>query len=146
MWEIRKIVSKGEYDYAVVPEHPNATKHNYVLHHRVVMENEIGRLLNEEEVVHHIDGNKKNNDIENLELHSRKGHAELHGKEKKTKYVLLKCPECQNEFERERPQTHLCKNTENTFCSRSCNGKFLFRDEEEKEKRKQENVIEQYRK
>ena len=68
MWNIRKIVSKGDYNYAVVPEHPNRTKNNYVLEHRVVMENHLGRLLNDDEVVHHINGNKKDNRIENLTI------------------------------------------------------------------------------
>ena len=67
-WKIEKIVKKGDYLYAVVPDHPNATKHGYVLEHRVVMENYLGRLLTKGEVVHHLDGNKHNNQIENLEL------------------------------------------------------------------------------
>jgi len=58
-WKIEKIVSKGDYNYAVVKNHPNATKYGYVLHHRIVMENHLGRLLNSNEVVHHINGQKK---------------------------------------------------------------------------------------
>lgn len=34
--------------------------------HRVVMEQHLGRKLTSDEVVHHIDGDKKNNDISNL--------------------------------------------------------------------------------
>ena len=45
VWKIRRIVSKGDYNYAVVPEHPNKTKFGYVLEHRIVMENHLGRLL-----------------------------------------------------------------------------------------------------
>ena len=59
MWTIRKVVSKGEYNYAVVPEHPNRTINNYVLEHRVIMENYLGRLLRDDEVIHHKNGNKK---------------------------------------------------------------------------------------
>ena len=43
MWNIKKIVSKGDYLYALVPEHPKATKNGYVLLHRIVMENHLGR-------------------------------------------------------------------------------------------------------
>lgn len=40
----------------------------YYPEHYLVMEKEIGRKLLPEEIVHHIDGNKKNNQIENLIL------------------------------------------------------------------------------
>lgn len=59
MWNIEKIVSKGDYFYAVVPDHPNKIKYNYVLLHRVIIENSLGRLLTSEEVVHHKNHNKK---------------------------------------------------------------------------------------
>ena len=26
MWEIKKIIHKGDYEYALVPDHPNETK------------------------------------------------------------------------------------------------------------------------
>lgn len=55
MWDIVGIVSKGDYDYAIVPDHPKAIKYGYVLLHRVIMENHIGRLLTDLEVVHHMD-------------------------------------------------------------------------------------------
>ena len=45
-WKIEKVVSKGDYLYAVVKDHPNRTKNNYVLLHRVIVENYLGRLLN----------------------------------------------------------------------------------------------------
>ena len=48
--------------------------------HRLIMENNIGRKLTFNEVVHHIDGNKSNNKIENLQLMSRSEHARLHSK------------------------------------------------------------------
>lgn len=50
-WKIKKIVKKGDYLYALVPEHPNKTKNGYVLEHRVIMENHLNRLLNSDEVV-----------------------------------------------------------------------------------------------
>lgn len=50
--------------------------------HQIVMENYIGRELHENEVVHHIDGNKKNNSILNLALMDRAAHARLHSLER----------------------------------------------------------------
>lgn len=126
-WKIEKIVSKGDYDYAVVRNHPNATKHGYVLHHRVVIENYLGRLLNSSEVVHHINGNKKDNRIENLEVHDSREHTRSHSILQGRKMVVLKCPQCDIEFEREPRQTHLTKHSNWTTCSKKCRGKFSRR-------------------
>lgn len=41
---------------------------NYVLEHRYVMAKYLNRPLERHETVHHIDGNKENNDISNLQL------------------------------------------------------------------------------
>ena len=41
----------------------------------------IGRKLKNNEVVHHIDGDKLNNDINNLKLMTRKEHIEIHRKD-----------------------------------------------------------------
>lgn len=46
--------------------------------HRYLMEQKIGRKLNFNEVVHHIDGNKLNNNIDNLKIISRGNHIKLH--------------------------------------------------------------------
>lgn len=126
MWNIRKIISKGDYYYALVPEHPNATKNGYVLLHRVIMENHLGRLLNSNEVVHHIDGNKKNNDISNLEVMDYREHVKRHVHSFGRAYVLLKCPYCGVVFERTKNKSFLIKKNKLncTFCSRTCSAKF----------------------
>ena len=127
-WNIKKVISKGDYDYALVPEHPNATKNGYVLLHRVIMENHLGRLLNTNEIVHHIDKNKKNNDISNLQLMDRKEHCYHHSIEHGRMWVRLKCPWCKEEFELERNKSFLKKPGKYncTCCSTSCRGK-LYR-------------------
>lgn len=129
MWNIKKIISKGDYLYALVPEHPNATKNGYVLLHRVVVENYLGRVLNATEVVHHKDHNKRNNVIENLEVLDSKEHNRKHGLEKGEKRVKLICPWCKNKFDREVRQTHLRKPSKYncTCCSPHCRGK-LYRE------------------
>lgn len=123
-WKIEKIVSKGDYNYAVVKKHPHATKHGYVLHHRIIMENHLGRLLNSNEVVHHINGNKKDNRIKNLEVHDKIDHIKSHVRQRGRRMINLICPECGKEFTREIRQTHLRKSSKWTACSPFCRGKF----------------------
>ena len=50
--------------------------------HVFVMESHIGRRLEIEEVVHHKDRNKLNNEIANLELMTHADHTILHNKER----------------------------------------------------------------
>jgi hypothetical protein len=124
LWNVEKIVSKGDYLYAIVRDHPNKTKNNYVLLHRIVMENLLGRILNTNEVVHHKNENKKDNRGENLELLSKTEHAALHATVG-NRMLTLCCPNCGIIFERRRNQTHLIKRGSFTSCSRRCRGQFF---------------------
>lgn len=95
MWNIRKLIKKGNYDYALVPEHPKATANGCVLYHRAVMENSIGRMLADNEEVHHIDKNPHNNNLSNLQLVTKEEHRKIHSIRSKT-YAKLRCPVCNN--------------------------------------------------
>ena len=46
--------------------------------HRLVMEAELGRPLGRDELVHHIDSDRVNNDPANLQLMSKQTHKALH--------------------------------------------------------------------
>lgn len=65
---------KNQSGYVMVysPEHPRANG-KYVLEHRLVMEKALGRYLLPGEVVHHENGVKDDNRIENLRLFSSNG-------------------------------------------------------------------------
>ena len=62
-------------------DYPNKDNKWYVMEHRLVMEKYIGRYLESNEEVHHIDGNKFNNKIENLQLLTKQEHRRIHLKD-----------------------------------------------------------------
>ena len=80
------------------------------------------RILSKKEQVDHIDGNKSNDVISNLQILSAKENtAKYFVQSNKTiKMVKLECPNCGTIFERQIRQTHLQKNGCYTSCSRKC--------------------------
>lgn len=60
------------------------SRKKYIREHRLVMEKHIDRKLSSKEVIHHIDGNKANNRIDNLLLFAtQKEHQKFHRAEQK---------------------------------------------------------------
>ena len=100
-----------------MPNHPKANKNGCVYEHILVAEQKLGRPLKNDECVHHIDENKRNNDPNNLIVfNSKADHTSFHhgGKliqldnniyatEKKNikisnKYKVNICPICGKEY------------------------------------------------
>jgi len=97
-------------------DHPRRDRDGYVLEHILVMENMIGRLLDRQEVVHHINKDKSDNSPENLMLFPN--HAthlryerDLIGR----KTTLVRCDTCGNQFWKRN-----CAIKKYNFCSRKC--------------------------
>lgn len=79
-WNGGKRMANG-YIMVLNRTHPFCNNSGYIYEHRLVMEKHLGRTLLPTEVVHHIDGNKTNNKIENLMLFNKnKDHARHHSK------------------------------------------------------------------
>lgn len=93
------------------PNHPNPDfLYKYCYKYRLVMEKHLGRLLDKNEVVHHINGDITDNRIKNLQVMSQGEHARLH--HKKFDKLIVVCPICKNKFKQRR--------IKQKYCSYSC--------------------------
>lgn len=79
MWNGGKSKNGEGYILILQHHHPYAHAYGYVLEHRIIMENAIGRFLKPTEIIHHINGIKDDNRIENLQLFPGVGeHTRFH--------------------------------------------------------------------
>lgn len=69
------------YRVIYLPTHPRAMQsecwNGYIYEHIVIAEQHLGRALHEDEIVHHLDGNRANNRSGNLLVITRAEHAKL---------------------------------------------------------------------
>ena len=85
-WKGGRFLLSG-YVYIKTHDHPNRNSGNYMAEHRLVMEKHLGRYLTANEEVHHVNGIKTDNRLENLELVVKKVH-----------FGRVTCPHCNQEF------------------------------------------------
>lgn len=81
---VKVCTSVDSHGYVIdyIPAHVNAEKSGYVFQHVRVMSDHLKRKIERDEIVHHIDGNRKNNDLSNLKLMRRGEHSSFHEREK----------------------------------------------------------------
>jgi len=95
MWKGgRTIASNGYVLIRVGKNHHLSDIRGYAYEHRLVAEDKIGRLLKPGEQIHHKDGNKKNNNPENLQIMPSPAWHRVHHR---TKDSRLKLPNQENE-------------------------------------------------
>lgn len=89
--------------------------------HRYIYTNYLQRELKYNEVIHHINGDKTDNRIENLELKSRQKHAKEHQCVGRT-MINMTCNFCGKSFKKELTSVNhkKKKGQQNFYCSRSC--------------------------
>ena len=75
-WKGGRRISSGGYVELRIPEHPRARQNGYVFEHLIVSEKHYGELTRDY-VIHHINGSKQDNRIENLMVLSQKEHIEI---------------------------------------------------------------------
>lgn len=105
-------ISNG-YRLIYKPNHPAAMKGGnwgeYIYEHRYFAELSLGRYLKNNEIVHHLDGNRKNNRIENLLILERGQHVKLHSWLDSGAFI-------HESYERNGVNSENSRRTEPTFC------------------------------
>ena len=127
MFEITAVSKGGGYRYCrTSPTHPRANAKGLYPLHRVLAENTLGRLLQPDEIVHHKDGDKENNEPSNLEVMTRAAHSGYHGAERTPNPIAFVCS-C-GKTVRLKPHVYRLRLARNKsgklYCSRSCGTRF----------------------
>lgn len=86
-WKGGRVAHGKGYILAYAPWHPCQVD-GYVMEHRLVAEQVLGRYLEDGEVVHHIDGDRANNIPGNLAVLSTAEHTRLHNQIRKARAVV----------------------------------------------------------
>jgi len=120
-WKGGRHPSRG-YIYIYKPCSPLSNSKGYVSESRYVMSKHIGRTLSRKEIIHHKNGIKTDNRIENLELITRKKHITMHNIQEIGRNAIVShqhknvtCSGCGEKFITKRKPRSL-----KSYCTRQC--------------------------
>lgn len=137
------------YRWVYAPDHPRATKKGWVQEHRIIAEELLGRILKPEEVVHHIDKDTLNNNVDNLMIFAAaRDHNAFHMGapawsadglvwQSSTATKIKKCEYCNKLFYPHNTKLSDCK-----FCSTECVNKARIKHNEDRVSKIQELLYE----
>jgi len=80
----RIMTSDGYFAIRIKEKFPQSFGNGYIKEHVYIMQKNIGRIITKQEIVHHKNGDKLDNRIENLEIMSPQEHARIHYEQRKT--------------------------------------------------------------
>lgn len=101
-------------------------KKSTISYPKYLLECHLNRYLNDNETVHHIDGNPLNNELSNLEILDRKEH--INQDVIRNKDLTVQCAYCGKTFiipgNKLNNRNRKDRNTAGYFCSKKCSGKY----------------------
>jgi hypothetical protein len=117
-------MKNGPYTLVVAPpEWPGKRyRGRYCYEHHLVFWRSTGHILLEDENIHHVNGDKRDNSAENLEVKTSSEHTKFH--HVKAEYVTLSCDFCGSKFSLlARQHRSRLKVRTSVCCSHSCSAK-----------------------
>lgn len=119
-------MKNGKYEFSLAPDDYPGKRYRgrYVYEHHLVWWRKVGFLVPKGFEIHHVNGDPRDNQIDNLALLSAKAHRALHARERRRTMKALNCSHCGNIFEREVRNYRFRSKAgqKNFYCSRRCMG------------------------
>lgn len=139
-------MKNGDYELVIAPPDFPGKKYRdrYCSKHVFIYWQTYGVVPNSDEIIHHKDGDRHNNDPKNLELMKRKEHSKMHGYNRGRKLVELKCIGCEKIFVREKNKSFLQKRGKYSCCCKKCSDVALTLSKSELQKRIEEHLIREF--
>lgn len=124
-------MKNGPYELIVAPEEYPGKKYRgrYAYEHTVNWWINTGSVPSKDYEIHHINGNHRDNNIDNLKLVTSKEHRKIHSDIKRKPKIDYICGYCGNGSTRSpRNYTYNLKNNKSglLFCSTKCGSRFQF--------------------
>ena len=126
-WNGGIFIDKFGYVHILRPDHPNSDNRGYIKEHRLIYENYLSILFDQDIFIpknydiHHINENTSDNSLINLQLVTRSEHTTIHNLKDHSETICLLCKSDKtNKKENGRPHWFIF---ENGYICQSCYGK-----------------------